>query len=176
MKYFTICHCSYFEYAELQEPPPTDFLAELIEAVDFEQSIGTKFVGITPLAAAYAIKTELPSIQGSEIEYCLDFLIIKNADGYKEALRDICLSEFITEFLGITNDSYAYLLMNFLSDMNYTDHGCGIRVSWLSDNRDYQLNQEHVPAILKWCEERDETPSPDLERPWLHRRRTTIQQ
>ncbi len=147
----TICGCSDDSLIEIIEGNRTTdhFLMEcLIE------NMGDCVVKIKPY-------DELSQQSKDLIEWCIDFLAYqkefrdahfpKQLDGYHKN-KYITLWSFIYGFLRIEkNGGIDYLLMNLLDWYDFSEHGSGIRCSWL----DYKINrkcpEERVKIITNWA-------------------------
>lgn len=94
------------------------------------------------------------------IEYCIDFLLLRNE--HQDDLRFASISQFICGFLEIDYDSgYPYLLMNLLDSGGYKfmTHGSGIRCGWLTSLKDtifdhHEISNLHRQKIMEWIEKK----------------------
>lgn len=165
MEYFQICTCSgsFKEFKDNNDLPPTAFLKELKECIDFNTFSGYNWMG----DEHYPLIKNLPDDKNVlEIQYCLEYLkYLSDEDIFGETAS---LWNFIEQFLGIKKDSeYDYLLMNYLSNQEYTEHGSGIRCSWIK-NVDFKSDPEKLEKIKKYINEyKDKTWDGNIERPWL---------
>lgn len=166
---FGMCICSIFYYddddsykinngkniEEVLNNPPTQFLKELTECIDFSEISDygvyyTSFDELELLSYFYKIIKDLPDISNvNEIQYCLNFLEMENND--KISNTSLTILDFINDFLNIKQKEYQCILLNYLENMDYIDHGCNIIFPTLK-NSNHILNPEIEKNILEWVE------------------------
>jgi len=155
-KLFCICHCSDFDPKELEKKAPIPFLEKLKNSVDFTSIYGSNMLG------NYYVKTgELPDDTDDEdVQACLDFLLMQKGQRGDDSelckkyssIQNHSIWRFIEGYLGINMDStYDYLLMNYLEEKGYMDHGSGIRAGWAGSGIKREINKEREEKILAWA-------------------------
>lgn len=159
---FVICGCS----EDMEENPctaPTSFLDKLNKCIDFKK----KSYGV--LGCKHPLLSELPDDKDvDEVQYCLDFLQLKSDDKFKDKYckdKYITIYSFIYGYLRITDEHYQYLLMNYLDNMGYMEHGSAIRCGWMNtDSPVYPriIDSEIVDSITSWISKADNNGNCDF--------------
>jgi len=163
MKYEIVCGCSDPSLEELVEGKRTTdhFLWEIIirKAGYSNSMLGHLVVEIKEFE-------ELSKESKDIIQWCLDFLAYhrdyayENVDeygnrcDYKYSNKYITLWSFIYDFLKIEKDGgIDYLLMNALGWYDFTEHGGGIRCSWIKcDKKHIKCPEERKKIIEDWID------------------------
>jgi len=151
---FEICGCSSFNIKDMEKQAPSAFLGKLKDCLEFHNDY------------AKVIKDLPDDSDAKDVQLCLDFLSLahsepdenlsfypkKDQSGFHKS-KYITIWSFIYGYLGIEKDgSYDYLLMNYLNNMDYMEHGSGIRCGWATEEiRNRQVNKINRLKILDWA-------------------------
>jgi hypothetical protein len=147
-KYFSICRCSGpFDTSKLSTTPaPTPFLATLAAAIDWTEIAGYDFLS----NPCYRIVAPLPDDSAAEdVQACLDFLQLESDETNGHCRWSF--SNFVWTYLGIEHDSvWDYLLMNYITNKDYADHGAGIGASWANPSLKQRVLSKDADKVKQW--------------------------
>jgi len=103
-----------------------------------------KYIPNHPYEACY-------ELEAKEIEdLCIEFLMAERKGEFEACKGYVTLYSFIYTYLGVPNNGYPYIVMQWLENEGLIEHGSGIRCAWLNcstEGRELTHVEEMIEAM-----------------------------
>lgn len=84
------------------------------------------------------------------IRKCKDFLTLSKGNEFAGLKGYITIWSFAYDYLGLHPNTYAYILLSWLEELELMEHGCAIRCGWPTFEP-YHIDNETVTEMVEWA-------------------------